>query len=74
MLVFLIKPGIDLDVSPIFSTVSIMPGIDCLAPDLTDKSNGLSESPNFVPIIDSTSDNDFFTSEAKLSGNDLLFL
>ena len=68
------SPGIVLLVSPIFKTVSIIPGIDCLAPDLTERSRGLVASPNLVPIIDSTSDMLSFTSFAKLSGKDLLFL
>ena len=34
--------------------MSIIPGIEALAPERTDISNGFSLSPNFVPIIFST--------------------
>ena len=61
-------------VKPKFRTVSIIPGIDCLAPDLTDSNSGLDGSPKLVPIIDSTLDRLSFTSSVKLSGKDLLFL
>ena len=51
-----------------------MPGIDCRAPDLTERSRGLFESPNLVPIINSTLDMFSFTSLARLSGKHLLLL
>ena len=35
-----INPGIVVEHSPIFNTVSIMPGIDCLAPDRTENNRG----------------------------------
>ena len=31
--------------------VSIIPGMDALAPDLTETSSGFSRSPNFLPVI-----------------------
>ena len=34
---------------PIFNTVSIIPGIETLAPDLTETNNGLFKSPNILP-------------------------
>ncbi len=37
-----------------FKTVSIMPGMDSLAPDRQDISNGFSVEPNFAPITFST--------------------
>ena len=38
-------------VIPTFKTVSIMPGIECLAPDRTETSRGLLASPKFFPTI-----------------------
>ena len=46
-LVLFINPGNVFFVNPTLRTVSIMPGIDCLAPERIDTSNGLSGSPNF---------------------------
>ena len=40
---------------PRFSMVSIMPGMEKAAPDLTEKRRGLSPWPNFLPVFDSTS-------------------
>ena len=34
---------------PKFKIVSIIPGIETLAPDLTETNNGFSKSPNFFP-------------------------
>ena len=36
-----------------FSTVSIMPGIDCLAPEREETRSGFFGSPNFMPIASS---------------------
>ena len=52
--VFFIRPGIVFDVNPTFRTVSIMPGIELLAPDRTDTRSGFSGFPNFLPMIFST--------------------
>ena len=38
---------------PRFRIVSIIPGIDALAPERTDTSSGFSRSPNFLPVISS---------------------
>ena len=38
---------------PRLRIVSIIPGIDALAPERTDTSNGFSRSPNFLPLISS---------------------
>ena len=37
-------------VTPTFSIVSIIPGMDTLAPDLTARSNGFSGQPNCLPV------------------------
>ena len=37
--------------SPIFRTVSIIPGMENLAPERQETSNGLSRSPNFLPCF-----------------------
>ena len=34
---------------PTFNTVSIIPGMECLAPDLTETKSGEVGSPNFLP-------------------------
>ena len=39
------------DVRPTFNTVSIIPGIDCLAPDRIETNRGSFASPNFEPMI-----------------------
>src|SRR5881409_892798 len=41
---------------PRFRTVSIIPGIESLAPERTETSSGCSESPNFRPPFTSTAD------------------
>ena len=35
---------------PTFNTVSIIPGIESLAPERTETNNGLFTSPNFLPL------------------------
>ena len=42
---------------PRFRIVSIIPGIDALAPERTDTSNGLAGFPNCLPVILSNSFN-----------------
>ena len=49
-----IKAGIVLLVNPMFKTVSIIPGIDILAPDLTDNNSGFFMSPKPFDIVVST--------------------
>ena len=44
------RAGIVFDVNPTFKTVSIIPGIDVLAPDRTETNRGFSSFPNFAPI------------------------
>ena len=60
-----------LDVSPTFNTVSIIPGIDCLAPERIDTSSGSVTSPNFEPIIFSMSIKASFNCESRASGKTL---
>ena len=38
---------------PRFKMVSIIPGMEALAPERTDTNNGFSRSPNFFPLISS---------------------
>ncbi len=52
--VFFAKPSTATSFNPKFNTVSIIPGIETLAPDLTETNRGFSLSPNFAPIISST--------------------
>ena len=42
--------------NPRFNIVSIIPGIDALAPERTETNNGFSVLPNFLPVIFSNSD------------------
>jgi len=44
------SPSTDLSLSPMFRTVSIIPGIENLAPDLTDTRRGSSTWPRVRPI------------------------
>ena len=74
LFVLFIKPGIVLLVNPTFKTVSIIPGIDCLAPERTERRRGLLLSPNFAFIIFSTAAIDSATSPSNPSGNALLLL
>gem|GEM_PF-6465467 len=45
------KPITDSSLSHKFNTVSIIPGIDAAAPDLTETNNGSVESPSFFHIV-----------------------
>ena len=51
MLVFLIRPGRVLELRPIFSTVSIMPGMELRAPERQETKRGFSGSSYFIPIM-----------------------
>ena len=42
-----------LSFKPKFNIVSIIPGIDALAPERTDTNKGFSTSPNVFPVISS---------------------
>jgi hypothetical protein len=57
--VFAANPSTVLVVRPTFNTVSIMPGMEALAPDRTETSSGRSGSPNPIPIDRSTRFSDF---------------
>ena len=52
--VFAANPSTAMSFSPKFNIVSIIPGIDALAPLLTDTNNGSLLSPNFLPCISSS--------------------
>ena len=56
-----------LSLSPKFKIVSIMPGIETRAPDLTDSKSGLFRSPNFFLVNFSIT----FISFLILDNNDL---
>ncbi len=62
-----------LSLSPRFRTVSIMPGIDARAPDLTDTSSGLAWSPNRAAMIRSTCFSASLTSSLSPAGYERLF-
>ena len=64
--------GIVLEVSPIFSIVSIIPGMEIGAPDLTDRSSGF-DPPNVFPITFSVLDIFFLMLFFKTKDNDLAF-
>ena len=49
--VFSVSPTTDSSLSPRFRIVSIIPGIDATAPDLTETNKGFFASPNFLPIF-----------------------
>ncbi len=68
MPVFAIKPGIVFEHRPTLRTVSIIPGIDLRAPDLTEMSSGLPASPNFAPMIFSTAARAPVTSASTVLG------
>jgi len=48
------KPSTATSLSPRLSIVSIIPGIDALAPDLTETKRGSCVSPNFFPLYSSS--------------------
>ena len=60
--VFLARPSTTVSLSPRLRIVSIIPGMEARAPDLTDTSRGLDASPNLQPISDSICFTDFSTS------------
>ena len=60
--VFFARPTTTLSLSPRFKIVSIIPGIDALAPERTETSNGFSTSPNLDFMSSSTPAIDFSTS------------
>jgi hypothetical protein len=66
--VFSIIPGIVLEQRPILRTVSIIPGIDILAPERQDKRRGSLLSPNFIPIVSSVALRAAATSSLSPSG------
>ena len=52
--VFFANPSTAISLRPRFRIVSIIPGIDALAPDLTDTNRGSSLSPNFLLLTSSS--------------------
>ncbi len=54
---------------PMFSTLSIIPGIETRAPDRTENSSGLTEPPNPLLISPSTFAMAALTSSSSPSGN-----
>ncbi len=70
-LLCLARPSTVWSFSPRLRIVSIMPGIDKGAPDRTDTSRGLSESPNFLPVMPSRRLIDLRTSSIRPSGRRL---
>ncbi len=51
-----------------FRTVSIMPGIENLAPERTETSSGSSDCPSFLPIVDSRAARWALTSSRSAAG------
>ena len=64
--------GIVFEVSPILSIVSIIPGIETGAPDLTDRRSGF-YPPNIFPITPSVLDIFFLMLFFKTTDSDLAF-
>ena len=61
-------PSTVLSFIPRFRIVSIIPGIESLAPERTETKSGFSLSPNFLPVCFSTSAKAAFTSSITPSG------
>ena len=61
-------PSTVLSFNPKFNIVSIIPGIESLAPDLTETNSGFSASPNFFPACFSTSASADLTSSINPAG------
>lgn len=54
LFVFFVNPSTEMSFKPKFKMVSIIPGIDTLAPDLTDTKRGFSDEPNSIYVSYST--------------------
>src|SRR5664280_2939362 len=74
LLVFLRKPGIVAEQSPILSTVSIIPCIDLQAPERHETSNALEGSPYFMFMVSSVFFIAAHTSGISSGGRVQLFL
>ena len=72
--VFLANAFTVLSFNPRFKIVSIIPGIETLAPDLTETKSGLFKSPNFFPHSFSTCFNSRLIDLISFEFNFLLFL
>ena len=72
--VFLAKAKTVLSLRPKFKIVSIIPGIETLAPDLTDTNKGFFKSPNFFLESFSILANSNFIFLIKFKGNFFLLL
>ncbi len=71
--VFSTRPGMVFEHSPIFKTVSIIPGIDIRAPLRQETNSGFSGSPNFIPMTRSVLRRAFSTCSSICGGNFILF-
>jgi len=72
--VFLTKPGIVAEQRPMLRTVSIIPGIELLAPERQEMRSGFSLSPNFMFITSSVLAIAALTSSNNGAGYSQLFL
>ena len=73
LLLFFASPSTVSSFNPKFNMVSIIPGMDIAAPDLTDTNNGFSLEFHFFPVLFSIFAIFFFTSGISVFGSFLLF-